>query len=145
MIVLSEIVSETVQADGRAYVRERHLDDKGKEYIFEPLLTPDVDRNAMLAARAAELNKQLASREAAAAAVSGTTLPISKLAFLKRFTLAERIAIRASADPVVQDITKMLDLADYVTPNDGSSVAGLNYLESTGLLAAGRAAEIGSA
>ena len=144
MIVLSEIVSESPQADGRVYVRERHVDEHGHEYTFESLLPADTDRNALLSARAEILNQQLASRAAIEKTVSVTTLPLSKLEFLRRFTPQERIAIRKSQNDLVQDFINLLNLAEYVTPSDGDSQAALAYLESIGLIASGRAAEIGA-
>lgn len=66
-------------------------------------------------------------------------LQLSKLAFLRRFTAEERIAIRASTDPVIVDFLHLLDLAQEVQLDDADTQAGVRYLESAGLLAAGRA------
>lgn len=68
--------------------------------------------------------------------------PLTQLAFLRRFTAEERIASRASADPVVQDFLHLLGLAQEIRLDDADTVAGVNYLESLGLLAAGRAAAV---
>lgn len=67
---------------------------------------------------------------------------LTQLAFLRRFTAEERIASRASADPVVQDFLHLLGLAQEIRLDDADTVAGVNYLESLGLLAEGRAAEV---
>ena len=72
-------------------------------------------------------------------------LPLTRLEFLRRFTSAERIAIRASTDPVVVDFLSLLDAAQEVRTDDADTVAGIGYLATTGLLAAERAAEILSA
>lgn len=69
-------------------------------------------------------------------------LVISKLQFLRRFTAEERIVIRASADPVIVDFLHLLDLAQEVRLDDADTQAGVRYLESAGLLAAGRAEAI---
>ncbi len=69
-------------------------------------------------------------------------MQLTKLQFLRLFTTAERIAIRASADPVIVDFLQLLDLAQDVRLDDPDTVGGLHYLESEGLIAAGRAAEI---
>ena len=69
-------------------------------------------------------------------------LQLSKLAFLRRFTAEERIAIRASTDPVIVDFLHLLDLAQEVRLNDADTQAGVRHLESVGLLAAGRAEAI---
>lgn len=68
--------------------------------------------------------------------------PLTQLAFLRRFTAAERIAIRASTDAVVQDFLHLLGLAQDIRVDDADTVAGVNYLEQESLLATGRAAAI---
>lgn len=69
-------------------------------------------------------------------------VPITKLTFLRRFTAEERIAIRASTDPIIVDFLQLLDMASEVRVDDPDTVAALNYFEAQELLAAGRAAEI---
>ncbi len=69
-------------------------------------------------------------------------MQLTKLQFLRLFTTAERIAIRASADPVIVDFLQLLDLAQDVRLDDPDTVQGVHYLESEGLIAPGRAAEI---
>lgn len=67
---------------------------------------------------------------------------LTKLDFLNRFTLNERLAIRASADPVVADIMKLLEVATYVSVHDAATVQGVNYLASVNLVEATRVMEI---
>jgi len=68
--------------------------------------------------------------------------------FKLRFTTAERMAIRARAktDPVAEDFMDMLDTAaatnTSIFSTDALVNAGLQYLESEGVLGEGRAAEI---
>lgn len=69
-------------------------------------------------------------------------LVLTQLSFLRRFSPEERIAIRASTDPVVQDFLHLLGLAQEIRLDDADTVAGVGYLESLGLLAEGRAAEV---
>lgn len=69
----------------------------------------------------------------------GPPEPITKLAFLRRFTAEERIAIRASADPVIVDFMALLDLASEVRLDDPGTLAALDYLTCIGLLAPDRA------
>ena len=80
------------------------------------------------------------------AAPAPVVLPkiISKVQYLKRFTQAERIAIREAAktSAVVNDYVQLLDAASDVDLADPDTVAGVEQLESAGLLAAGRAAEV---
>lgn len=69
---------------------------------------------------------------------------LSKFEFLKRFTSDERKAINAAAkvDPDVEDFKMLLDAAQEVDLGNPDTVSGVNLLETAGLLASGRAAEI---
>ena len=62
--------------------------------------------------------------------------------FLRLFTVSERIAIRASTDPVVGDFLFLLQMEPTVNLKSPDVYAGLDYLTAQGLLAAGRKAEI---
>lgn len=68
--------------------------------------------------------------------------PLTRLQFRLRFTQAERLAIKASDDPVVADFMDMLGDAQEVVASDPATIAGLGYLEGQGLIGTGRAAEI---
>lgn len=76
---------------------------------------------------------------------------VTKLAFRRRFTLAERIAMDGAPDnPVVAPSTRAalrtmardLELAEEVNLDDEDVIAGLNLLESLGIIGDGRAAEV---
>lgn len=68
---------------------------------------------------------------------------LSRLEYQRRYTQGERIAIRASTDPIVVDMREMLAIAEYVDLNDPDVVGGNQYLEHVaGLIGAGRAAEV---
>lgn len=73
---------------------------------------------------------------------------ISGVAYLRRFSQAERIAIRAAAagSAVLDDYLKLLDATiaqgGIVNLDDPDTIAAVNLLEQAGLLAAGRAAEV---
>lgn len=69
---------------------------------------------------------------------------ITKLDYLRRFTQAERIAVRAAAkqSPELEDYLSLLDLAENVDLQDPDIVGALAMLEYAGLIGAGRAAEI---
>lgn len=54
-IVISEIIGTYPQADGRQYVRERHVDQLAKEYFVEYLADIGMDINAKLAEHAAQI------------------------------------------------------------------------------------------
>lgn len=70
---------------------------------------------------------------------------LTKAEYLKRFTQAERIAIRSAgaANPLVNDYIELMNaVTDVVHLDDLDTNAGVHALESAGLLATGRAAEI---
>jgi hypothetical protein len=74
---------------------------------------------------------------------------LSALAFKRRFTAAERIAIRtlAKTDPIVADFMDLLDTAGAVVGEvhlaDPDLIAGVGYFENVAhIISAGRAAEI---
>lgn len=68
--------------------------------------------------------------------------------FYRKFSSAERIAIRTrtNTDPIAEDIYSTLNAAiasgANIRDDDPDTTNGLAYLESVGVLAAGRAAEI---
>lgn len=67
---------------------------------------------------------------------------LTKLQFINRMTLQERIAISASTDPVISDIMRMLNIAEYVSLDDGNTIQAIQYFAMTGLLAPSRVSEI---
>lgn len=69
-------------------------------------------------------------------------LQLSQLEFLRRFTSQERIAAKTSADPIVEDFMYLLTLAQNIRLDDPDTIAGVNYLESVGILSEGRTQEI---
>lgn len=68
----------------------------------------------------------------------------TKLEYLRRFSQAERIAIREAAKvtPELDDYLQLLELAEEVSSDDPDIIAALAMLEAGGLIGAGRAAEI---
>lgn len=69
---------------------------------------------------------------------------LSRLEFLRRFTPAERQAIRSAKAQSVEldDFMFLLEMAETVRLDNDDVMAGLAMLEGAGLLAAGRASEI---
>lgn len=65
---------------------------------------------------------------------------VSKLDFLGRFTVTERIGIRntAKTDAVVEDFMDLLNKAEHVDLASANTIAGLGYLVSIGLITAAR-------
>ncbi|OGV45207.1 MAG: hypothetical protein A2017_06610 [Lentisphaerae bacterium GWF2_44_16] len=69
-------------------------------------------------------------------------ITISSYEFLKRFTQAERIAIRSSTDVYVMDFVSLTWAAQIVDFSDVDTLAGMAYLVTTGLLTEARKIEI---
>lgn len=70
------------------------------------------------------------------------SVPLTQLAFLRRFTAAERIAIRASTDPVIQDFLQLVSLAQDILVTDPDTQMGVGYLAQHGFIEESRVAEI---
>lgn len=70
---------------------------------------------------------------------------LSAQEFLLRFTLAERLALRAAAktDPVVDDILAMFQLSTAITSISPVVAQALTALANKGVLTANRATQIG--
>lgn len=66
----------------------------------------------------------------------------TKREFLSKLTFEERTAIRASTDPLVQDIINMLELAEYVSIQDPATIQSVQYLAMAGLIQPARVSEI---
>lgn len=69
---------------------------------------------------------------------------LTKYQFLERFTMNERLAIRAAAktDPIVDDFMAMLDISQEIQLNNPLVYQGLSYLVYTGKLESGRIDQI---
>lgn len=69
---------------------------------------------------------------------------ITRVEFLRRFTVQERIGARtlAKTDPVIEDFLALLDLAESVRLDDPDVTMALGYLTQQNVLASGRAGEI---
>jgi hypothetical protein len=136
------------QADGRHYVRERHTDHNGRTYDVEYLADAGLDTDLVMSLRAANIGQEIDAREAAEAEASNFTLPIPKIDWTRRFTMAERIAIRQAAktDPVIEDILELLAaVSTGVLLSDADTQMALGYFAQQGLITSERAAEIGAA
>lgn len=87
-----------------------------------------------------DLNISVWDSQSESLITAGGTL--TKLNFLNRFTITERLAIRASTDPIVNDIMKLLEVAEYVDTTDTNTINGVGYLSAVGLLASNRVPEV---
>jgi hypothetical protein len=109
-------------------------------YTCEPGWEP----GEIMSARAAKLGAEIDRRDQQEAEANNFAVPWTKLDFLKRMTAEERVACRtlATTDLIAADFMHLLDLAMSIYPGNADLVAGLNYMESKGCFAAGRANEI---
>jgi hypothetical protein len=145
MIVESKYILGAPQADGRVWCRESHLCQDGRTITAEYLAPPDWDFETTLQARAENIGAELQRRRDALAESTNFVVPWTKREFMERFTFQERIAIREArkVNSVVDDFLDFLDKSQDVTPGFGTLMSGLHYLEMLGLLAEGRADEVG--
>lgn len=69
---------------------------------------------------------------------------ITRLAFLQRFTLTERLGIRAArtSDPMIDDFLIMTEAATFIDLSREDTTQALGYLMSKGLLTTERVASI---
>lgn len=66
----------------------------------------------------------------------------SALEFQLKFTLAERVVILQSTDPVVIDIVQMLNIAKYINILDSVTQQSVEYLADVGIIQQTRITEI---
>ena len=67
---------------------------------------------------------------------------ITKYQFLARFSMTERVAIRASTDPIVNDFMKILEVVENIDVTNQDTINGVQYLVYAGLITPARAGEI---
>jgi hypothetical protein len=158
-ILTSQIIRDLPQVDGRSYITERHVDHNGKSYDVEYLADVGLDTALVMQLRADKIGAEIDAREAAEAQALNFVLPVSKVAWRRRFTAAEQDAIDAFNEggylthPALDEATKgairrgleLYKEANEVNPLDPDTQALLGLYTALGLLAAGRAAEIGAA
>lgn len=61
---------------------------------------------------------------------------------MQRLTLAERIAIRAAGDPIIDDYLDLLRVATLVNLDNSDTINGVAYMVSQGLLTPERGAAL---
>lgn len=147
-IVSSIILSQTQQVDERTAVTERHTDHHGHEYDISYIAAVGVDIYAVMSARAIALGADIDALEAQELESHNYEIPLSQIAFLKRFTATERtdVYVAKRTDAEVEDVWNFVLLAiNGVYLNDPITVAGLDLLETKGLIGVGRALELRSA
>lgn len=73
-----------------------------------------------------------------------STSTLTRLKFARRFTQAERIAIRAakSTDTIIQDADALMQLAGYIDVKDDDTIQYVNYLATKSLISPDRVDQI---
>ena len=155
-IVSSTYTEGDVQADGRRYIKERHLLDDGRSVDFEYLADAQINPGAVMTARAARLSTELQAQDAASAEAANGVIPLTKYQFRQRFTFPERVAIdqfnggaylvsEALTAEQKAGMTTMLEdykAATEVRLDDPATISAVQMYEGFGLIAQGRAGEI---
>lgn len=119
----SEIISISPQADGRAYITERHVDQFGVAHNMEYLADADTDRDAMLQTRAEQLAEQLRQSELdswLAEVKQGKPIPVDGCKYVTRdeaFTYCFRSLV---FDPDVQALYPAAWMVPYFTDKEFS-------------------------
>jgi hypothetical protein len=67
---------------------------------------------------------------------------MTRYQFRSRFTMQEKIAMYDSTDTLIRVFLDDIQSAEYIDLAIQDTIDAVNYLESQGLIAAGRAAEI---
>ncbi len=86
------------------------------------------------------LDKCIWNSETLSFDINSTTC--SKLDFMTRFTISERLAAKASSDPVVADFLELLTLAEFIDTSDPNTIAGVNYLAYAGIISQSRIPDV---
>ena len=153
MIVSSSYSEGPLQADGRRYVSETHVDVHGRTYTFEWL--GDQDAGYVLEARAATLSAELEAKAAAEAVVVGTRAPLTHLEFRRLFTEEElefvdelndtfesREDLDAATKRKIRTSIKNYEMSEYVRLDDPATATGLYLYVLLGILTPQRMGEI---
>lgn len=141
MGLVSDFIPGEPQEDGRYYVKEVHTAEDGRVFSYE-YLCEGLNPRLVMEERAIKVQAELADREAARLAVTGTEVPWKKYDFLNLFTSFERVAIRRAAetDGYVLDFIEMLNASGGVYKS--LTYAGMMYLAHIGVLTFERAESI---
>lgn len=70
------------------------------------------------------------------------SVQLTKLEFLSRFTMEERIAMRSSTDPILADIVKLVEIAEFIDLGDTRTQQSVGYLGMIGILSPTRVTEV---
>lgn len=113
-ITFSEIKLDSIQADGRRSIIERHVDSLGAEYQFIWLAPANADANVVLAARAISLLADRATGEIATNIAAVSTIgSIASPTLFYSTTAANLAALRAIFPQSTQ--TQAIMIGDFLS------------------------------
>ena len=117
------------------------LDADGKPVIKYDGLS---DAEAIELANEEDAEKETARREELVAKKAAVSKQLTRLEFLNRFTVEERVALRVKEqnDPIVADLFDMIRVAEYVDTKNQSTIDGISYLAAKDYITPERAVEI---
>lgn len=67
---------------------------------------------------------------------------LTRYEFRSRFTTAEKVAMYDSTDTIIKIFLDDIQAAQYIDVTDQATIDGVAYLETQGLIAAGRSTDI---
>jgi len=105
----------------------------------------DMDDAAAIAlAREEDEDKEEIRRAEVAASKAKTRKTLTRLEFLNRFKVEERIGLRMKeqVDPVVVDLFEMIRVAEFIDTTAQTTIDGIGYLALKGYITPERAVEI---
>lgn len=141
-IIQSIITRASVQADGRTYVTEEHTHSNGRIYVHEYLAGPTLDRDAVLAVRAAKFGAAIDMQLAVEAEAMNFEIPLSRVEILSRITDEEYAALEASPNRTMKRGWAMFKLAPVIYRSDVRTQQMFALAEALNIIAAGRTAVI---
>lgn len=131
-------VDEYAQADGRRWVRETHIDDKGKQHFADYLANDGTDYEAIMQARAENIGSELDRLASIAGIASDTQINYRRIrpdAFRDRFNfLTEKLKVKTSQDPIVQLFMDEVNGRPYIDLDHPLVQQALPYLRDHGYL-----------
>lgn len=157
MPIINSTIITTIPAQTTSNypVIERHIDHNGKSYDVTYVASPNVDIMEVLAARAVKLGAEIDARELVEEEAKNFTIPLTKYQFRQRFTQEERMAcdafnvsfeshpaLTAEQKAFIRTGLEDFKVAEAVEP--AKALPLLQVYEALGLIAHGRAAEIGA-
>lgn len=141
-IIASEIRNVSTSENGTRTVTEAHTLANGEINLHTYLANAELDIDAVLAARVANINAEIDRRNAALVEANNFEIPLTRLDIIRRITAAEWDAFCSSTIPDIIRFKAAFDNTDYIYRGDSLTQAGFAGLVAVGILAPGRPAEI---